>query len=180
MFNTGVSKFELALMIPGLRKRLKIALKDGTLDVARGLDVATWLLWKFHKASNKQYEELFLTLSCAFNSTANLIDHKEEKMKFELGITVGEITAMLPAILSEAWMHYSDDKRISVDEGILLVATILEQMADAADDDMVVDFFEAQAAALAALAPFFVEEAGEEDENDDDGGEEEPPTDPPV
>lgn len=82
--------------------------------------------------------------------------------KFELGITVPEIAAMLPSILSEAWGHYSDDKKISVDEGVLMVGSILDEMAKAADDDSVKAFFSAQAEALKALAPFLEEAPAEE------------------
>ena len=78
--------------------------------------------------------------------------------KFELGISMGEITGMLPELLAEAWASYNDDKKISVDEGILFVSVVLDQMAKAADDSAVKDFFVAQSAALAALAPFFVED----------------------
>lgn len=73
---------------------------------------------------------------------------------FELGITVGEITAMLPEILSEAWAAYSDDKRISVDEGLDIVAVILAEMAEAADQEEVKELFLALADAIAAVKPF--------------------------
>lgn len=78
--------------------------------------------------------------------------------KIELGITVGEIMGMLPEVLSEAWEAYSDDKKITIDEALLLVGVILREMAEAADDPKVSDFFVAQAEAMEALAPFFVEE----------------------
>jgi len=174
MLNTGVSQFEFALMLPGFRRKLKKALKDGTLDVVLGLDAVSWLTHKFEKASKKEYKPFFGSLTGAFESTADLITFKEEQMaKFELGITIGEITGMLPVVLSEAWEAYSDDKKISVDEGVDLVATILNLMAGAADDEEVKAFFAAQSAALSALVPLLAA-----DEVVDPPTE--PPTDPPA
>lgn len=77
--------------------------------------------------------------------------------KIELGITVGEIMGMLPEVLSEAWEAYSDDKKITVDEGLILVGVILREMAEAADAEDVAAFFVAQAEAMEALSVFFVE-----------------------
>lgn len=159
----GISKLELAIILPGLRKRLKRSLPYGTLNPVEGLKTIGWLFKKLGKASKKQYEPFFRKQSDVFYCTADLLIKEDIMAKFELGISVGEITSMLPGILSEAWTHYNDDKKISVDEGVLLAATILGEMAKAADDDAVKNFFEAQAAALAALAPFFEEEEVVED-----------------
>lgn len=74
--------------------------------------------------------------------------------KFELGITVGEITGMLPEILKEAWEAYSDDKRISVDEGLDIVGVLLVEMGEAADDEAVKELFLALADAISAVKPF--------------------------
>jgi hypothetical protein len=74
--------------------------------------------------------------------------------KFELGITVGEITAMLPNVLSQAWAAYSDDKKISVDEGLDIVVVILSEMAEAADQEEVEVLFLSLADAIAAVKPF--------------------------
>lgn len=167
----GISKIEILLMLPGLRKQLKRAIdKDGTLDVRDAMTSIAWFTKKLSRAARKQYREQFEAISRGFIATGCLIEKGENVMKFELGITVGEITAMLPKILSEAWEHYSDDKKISVDEAIFLVASVMEEMADAADDPDVSEFFNAQAAALRALAPFF-----EEEEADEPAPEPEPP-----
>ena len=158
MADLGISKIELALILPGLRKRLKRSLPCGTLNPIEGLNTAAWLCGKLAKASKKEYKPLFFGWEEALYSTADLLIKEDIMAKFELGITVGEITAMLPELLSEAWTAYNDDKKISVDEGIFLVATILRKMSDAADDPAVANFFDAQGNALAALAPFFEEE----------------------
>jgi hypothetical protein len=68
---------------------------------------------------------------------------------------MAEITAMLPSLLTEAWGHYADDKKLTVDEAISLVSSILNKMSDAADDGDVSDFFAAQSAAANSLIPFF-------------------------
>lgn len=159
--NLGITKIEMFLIGIAARKHLKKALKGGTLDVAKGIRVGSWLARRLSKASRAEYKDVFAKNSNALEAVAKLIDSKEEKMaKFELGITVGEITAMLPVVLAEAWDAYSDDKKISVDEAVDLVATILNQMGEAADDADVAEFFFAQAAALSALSPL-LEEAPE-------------------
>jgi hypothetical protein len=161
----GISKLEIALMLPGIRKRLKKTIdKSGAVDLGSGMRTVGYVFHKLKRAARKPYKNLLEKQAIAFDSLANLIDIGGQKMakKFELGITMGEITAMLPGILSEAWGHYSDDKKISVDEGIALVAFILNNMASAADDEDVADFFSAEAAALTSLTPFFEEEEEEE------------------
>jgi len=163
--NLGVTKIEMFLIGIAARKHLKKALKGGTLDVAKGIRVGSWLAKRLSRASRAEYKDVFTKHSNALEAVAQLIDSKEEKMaKFELGITVGEITGMLPTILSEAWAAYNDDKKISVDEGVDLVATILNQMGEAADDADVAEFFFAQAAALSALSPLLEEEPAPEPE----------------
>jgi len=158
MADLGISKIEMAIILPGLRKRLKRSLPYGNLDPIEGLRTVAWLCKKISKASNKEYQPLFMAWEHAMNKTADLLVKEDIMAKFELGITMGEITGMLPELLAEAWASYNDDKKISVDEGILFVSVVLDQMAKAADDTAVKDFFVAQSAALAALAPFFVEE----------------------
>lgn len=147
-------------MLPGIRKRLGGTInKEGTLDVGQGLDGVAWLTNKMARASGPEYKPLFKALTRVMNTTANLV-HKEDDMsvKFELGITVGEITAMLPAILSEAWEHYSDDKRISVEEGLQIVGVILGEMADAADAEEVSNLFLSIQDTLESIAPFVAED----------------------
>ena len=156
----GVSKLEVLLMLPGIRKRLRRAIdKSGTWDVGDGMRAVGHVSRRLGRAANKPYKNLLESQAKSFDSLAELIDIGGQKMaKFELGITVPEIAAMLPTILSEAWGHYSDDKKISVDEGILMVSSILTEMSKAADDEAVAAFFSAQAEALKALAPFLEEE----------------------
>lgn len=77
--------------------------------------------------------------------------------RIELGITIGEILGMLPEILSEAWASYSDDKKIGVDEALILIGVILREMAEAADTEDVANFLIAQAESFEALSVFFVE-----------------------
>ena len=164
----GITKLEILLMLPGLRQQLKRAIdKEGTLDVQRAMEAIAWFNRKLSRAAKKQYRQSFDALSRSFLATGYLIEQQggKDMAKFELGITVGEITAMLPGILSKAWEFYSDDKKISTDEGVLLVAAIMKEMAKAADDAAVTEFFNAQAGALEALAPFFeAEEAPVEPE----------------
>lgn len=165
----GISKFEVLLMLPGVRKQLKKSVdKSGTLDVGDGMRTIGYVSRRLGKAARKPYKDLLESQAKAFDALGNVIDIGGQDMKFELGITVGEITAMLPELLAAAWMHYSDDKKLTLDEGIDLVGTIMDSMAEAADEENVADFFFAQAAALRALAPFFEEE------------EEEPAPEPPV
>lgn len=59
----------------------------------------------------------------------------------DLGITPGEIIADLPALLSEAWDAYSDDKRISVEEGVVLLAVLAELLAGDVDDEQYEELF---------------------------------------
>jgi hypothetical protein len=160
----GINKVEWLLMLPGMRKHLRRSIDDGILDLEQAVLGAAWLSKKMMRAANKEHKPIFGSLTGALTSTAKLIAKEENMAKFELGITVGEITAMLPEILSSAWTHYSDDKKITVDEGVDLVAVVLDNMADAADDPDVANFFDAQAVALRALAPFFAEEAPAEPE----------------
>jgi hypothetical protein len=159
----GINKVEWLLMLPGMRKHLRRSIDDGILDLEQAVLGAAWLSKKMMRAANKEHKPIFGSLTGALTSTAKLIAKEEEMAKFELGITVGEITAMLPEVLAAAWASYSDDKKISVDEGIDLVAVVLDNMADAADDIAVSDFFDAQAQALRALAPFFEEEEAPEE-----------------
>jgi hypothetical protein len=161
----GISKFEILLMLPGLRKQLKRAIdKKGTVDMEEAMTSMAWFVNKLSRAARKQYRKRFEAMARSFTATGSLIKQRGEGMKFELGITVGEITAMLPELLAAAWAHYSDDKKISLDEGVDLVATVMDSMADAADDENVSEFFFAQASALRALAPFFEEEEEPEPE----------------
>lgn len=155
----GISKLELLTILPGFRKRLKKALKDGELDISEGIRTMGYVSHRLGRAAKKPYSTYLEKQAISFDSLVTLIDIGGQDMaKFELGITVGEITAMLPGLLSEAWAHYSDDKKISVDEGVLMVSSIMSEMAKAADDPQVAEFFSAQSAALVALSPFFEEE----------------------
>ena len=155
----GVNKLEIAGLLLGVRKRVKKATKDGELEVAEGIRIMEYVSRKLGRAAKKPYRYYLEDQAKAFETLATLIDIGGQDMaKFELGITVGEITAMLPGLLSEAWAHYSDDKKISVDEGVLMVSSIMSEMAKAADDPQVSEFFNAQSAALVALSPFFEEE----------------------
>jgi len=126
--------------------------------VVEGLITVGWICGKFSRAADDQYEIMFRTIEQSFYKTAEILAKEEKMAKIELGISVSEIMSMLPEVLSEAWKSYSDDKKISVDEALLLVGVILREMAEAADDPRVSDFFVAQAEALEALVPFFVEE----------------------
>jgi len=166
----GINKLEIALMLPGLNRRFKKAVDDsGNLDVGNTLRAIGYVFHRLQRAAKKPYKNMLGEQAKAFDTLAELVDIGGQKMgkKFELGITIGEFTAMLPGILSEAWEAYNDDKKISVDEGIELVSFILEKMSEAADDPDVVAFFAAESDALASLAPFFVED-------------EEPPPEEPV
>ncbi len=158
MATIGITRFEFLKMLPGLRKRLKRSLSCGNLDVVEGLITVGWLCGNFSRAADDQYEIMFRTIEQSFYKTAEILAKEEKMAKIELGITVGEIMSMLPEVIAEGWKSYSDDKKITVDEALLLVATILREMAEAADDPKVGDFFVAQAEAMEALAPFFVEE----------------------
>jgi hypothetical protein len=159
----GISKLEILLMLPKLKKRLKKTIdKEGTLSVQQALISFGWFFNRISRAAKKKYREPFGAIAQGFIATGNLIQQQGgEEMNFELGITVPEIMGMLPAVLAEAWDAYSDDKKITVDEGLDLAAVILEQMAASADDDGVVAFFEAQAQALRAVGDLLEEEAPE-------------------
>jgi hypothetical protein len=163
----GISKFNLLMIIPGLRKQLKRSLKDGELDASEGVRTIGYVSRRLGRAAKKPYSTYLEKQALSLESLGNLFDIGGQDMaKFELGITVGEITAMLPGLLSEAWAHYSDDKKISVDEGVLMVSSIMAEMANAADDPQVAEFFNAQSAALVALSPFFEEEEAPPEEEE--------------
>ncbi|MCG8430941.1 MAG: hypothetical protein MJA29_07200, partial [Candidatus Omnitrophica bacterium] len=163
------NKFEILLMLPGLKKRLGRAIDKDGVDLPKTLSAIAWLMRRLGKAAKKQYRQSFEEFARAFEiSSKVLAEQGGSEMKLELGITMSEILGMMPTILSEAWGHYSDDKKLTVDEGVALVAVILTQMGAAADDDEVKEFFTAQAGALNALVPLL----GVDDE--------EPPVDPPT
>lgn len=154
-----ISKLEYALMLPGIARQLNKVGKDGTITVEEALISVGWLMNRFRKAASKKYKPIFGSLTRTIDSAAILIN-KEDKMAkdFELGISMSEILAMLPTILGEAWGHYSDDKKLTVDEALDLVSVILEQMSNAADDEDVQELFLAVRGTLLAIVPFVVEE----------------------
>lgn len=154
----GISKLELLLMLPVLKLRIKKAFPNDTIYLTEALETIAWLFKRFSRAADKEYEQLFSSWERTFYSMANLLAKEEKMAKFELGITVGEIVGMLPKLAAEAWGHYSDDKKITTDEGLDFVGEVLRSMADAADEDAVAAFLVAQAEALEALAPLFFEE----------------------
>jgi hypothetical protein len=73
-----------------------------------------------------------------------------------LGITFGELVAMLPATLSELWGEYSDDKKITIDEVALLVGHLFLRFADAADAEEAKAFLVSQGEAFVRLAPILL------------------------
>lgn len=78
--------------------------------------------------------------------------------KLDLGITSGELVGMVPGIISEIWGHWSDDKSISTDEAMLIVAKLFEKLGEVADPAPVQEFMAGQAQAFAALSEAFAEE----------------------
>lgn len=145
-------------MLPGMRSHLRKSIDNGILDVEKALFGVAWLTQRMKKAAHKEYKPIFGSLTRTLESTAILIHKEEEMAKFELGITVGEITAMLPDVMAEAWAAYSDDKKISVDEGLGLVAVILGKMSEAADEDEVKALFSSIQETVLAVVPFVEEE----------------------
>jgi len=158
----GISKLEIILLIPAIRKYIYRCLdkKTGTLHIGAALQATGDLVRKIGKKANKEYRNIFssqaealITLGVALNT---LTAKGESKMaKIELGITPRELLSELPGLVAEIFAHYNDDQKISVDEGILIVASLFEALESASDPVEIKAFFGAQAAALRALAPLF-------------------------
>lgn len=153
----GINKVEWLLMVPGMRKHLKKALKGGMLDTDEALRAVAWFTNRLERAADKNYKPIFGSLTDTLESIAALTK-EEEMVKFELGITVGEITAMLPAILAKVWENYSDDKNISVAEGLEIIEVILSEMEQAADGNEVKALLASIASVVVAVVPFVEEE----------------------
>jgi hypothetical protein len=73
-----------------------------------------------------------------------------------LGITFGELVAMVPATLADIWENYSDDKKITIDEVALLVGNLFKRLSEAADPLEAKAFLTAQGDAFIALAPILL------------------------
>ena len=153
----GINKVEWLLMVPGLHKQLRKSIDNGILDVEQALLGVAYFTNRMKRAAHRDYKPIFGSLTDTLTSVA-VLTKEDEMAKFELGITVGEITAMLPTVLAEAWEHYEDDKKITVDEALLIVGVILNEMSQAADDDDVKNLFASVQATVEAIGPFVVEE----------------------
>jgi hypothetical protein len=157
----GINKIEMVFLVWTLRQQIKYAVDEETNTIALRplLRALATFIEKAGKKADKPWRIAFEEQANALRQLSYALDHGGIRMKkIELGITPKELMALLPELLAEVWPHYNDDKKISVDEGVLIGAAIFEALADPCDDEYVKAFFEAQGAALRSLAPLFEEE----------------------
>jgi len=126
----------------------------GVLELLKGM-----LYYTSDLEDNTRLKALYKQQGNTFRSLLSLLSatNKEATMA-DLGITPAEIMSALPTLLSEAWGHFADDKKITGDEGVLLVATLLELMAERTDNEDYAEFFGAQAAAFRIFAGLLEEQ----------------------
>jgi len=137
-----------------IRKELYMQGKHKPLTPKNAFNILVNVLYYLgEKEKNNQLKGFYTKQadSIALGMALLSVTEKEDTMA-DLGITPAEIMSALPTLLSEAWGHFSDDKKISGDEGVLLVATMLELMAERTDSTEYADFFGAQAAAFRMFA----------------------------
>jgi len=160
----GITKFEMVFLLWTLRSQIRYAVDKETNTIAfRPLmrSLATFIE-KVGKKADKPWRIAFEEQGNALRQLSYALDHGGIVMKkIELGITPKELMSMLPSLIGEIWPHYQDDKKISVDEGVLIGAAVFEALSDVTDDEYVKGFFGSQGAALRALAPLFEEEDDE-------------------
>ena len=144
-----------------LRKKLREQ-DEVTFDSA--LDLVAYTLGFFYAVEkNAYFKALYKQQRASILAFRALLSSQEDKedIMADLGITPGEIMSALPTLLSEAWGYFSDDKKITGDEGVLLVATTMELMAERTDSPEYAEFFGAQAAAFRIFATLIEQNQGE-------------------
>jgi len=137
-----------------IRKELYHHGKNTPITLKNAFNTLVSVLYYLGRQGENSTTNAFYTLqadSISLGMALLGVTNKEDTME-NLGITPAEIMSALPTLLSEAWGHFSDDKKISGDEGVLLVATMLELMAERTDSAEYADFFGAQAAAFRMFA----------------------------
>ncbi len=173
--NLGITQLQWLVITARLKRRLKRVIDaNGDIDVYNAVRYAGYVFYQLGKFSEPPiFKRFCFAQRGSFNALSTLIQEigGVDMAKVKLGITIGEITGMLPDAMQAAWGFWSDDKQITADEGALFVGFIMNQMSEAADHPKVKEFFLQQAEAINALAPILAEvvDAGSEADAPDEG-----------